>query len=65
MISRSVHPQEFGKIFAIMSSTESVVPMIGSAIYSEVYLATVEGKLPGAVYLMSAAILVVPLFMTM
>ena len=63
-ISRCVHPDELGKVFAVLSSTEALVPILASTIYSKVYLATVDTAVPGATYFMSAAITCVPLVLS-
>ena len=39
-ISRCVAPEELGKVFAMLASTESVVPIIASSVFTNLYNAT-------------------------
>ena len=39
-ISRCVSPEELGKVFAMLASTESVVPIIASSVFTNLYNAT-------------------------
>ena len=55
-LSRAVPPTDLGKVFAMLSSIESLVPIIASQLYSWVYLETINTSLPGATYFMSAGI---------
>ena len=48
-ITRCVEPHEVGKIFAMLGSVESVIPIIGTNVYTRLYNATreLEYPLPG------------------
>ena len=39
-ISRCVGPEELGKVFAMLASTESLVPIIASSVFTSLYNAT-------------------------
>ena len=65
IMSKCVTPEEIGKIFAILSSAESLVPIISSLIYSNVYLAFADTDYPGAPYFLSVGILSVNLILSM
>ena len=45
-ISRCVAPEELGKVFAMLASTESVVPIIGSSVFTNLYNATSNLQYP-------------------
>ena len=53
-MSKCVQADELGKVFAILASAESLVPILASSIYSELYLATKDTDVPGAPYFLSA-----------
>ena len=65
MMSKCVAPEELGKVFAILASSESLVPIIASTLYSEVYLATQDSSLPGAPYLLSSGFSALVVIMSM
>lgn len=54
MTSKVVSIEERGKIFAILAVADSAVPLVSSAIYSQVYIATLESY-PAAIYWVTVA----------
>jgi len=61
-ISKLVPRDEQGKVFSVMGSFEATVPFLASLLYSQVYNAT-EATYPEAVFLMSAAIFIIPMIL--
>ena len=57
-ISRCVSPEELGKVFAMLASTESVVPIIASNVFTNLYNATSDLLYPwqATFYFVEAAI---------
>ncbi|CAK1553440.1 unnamed protein product [Leptosia nina] len=53
-VSKTVAPDEFGKVNSIFALTENLMPLIYIPLYTKVYTATME-VLPGAVFLMGSA----------
>jgi len=49
-----------GRLFAVLSSCETIVPIFSSVTYTQLYKAT-EVSFTSAVYLLSASILAVPM----
>ena len=45
-ISRCVPPEELGKVFAMLASTESLVPIIASNVFTNLYNATSDLQYP-------------------
>ncbi|XP_059091356.1 proton-coupled folate transporter-like [Tigriopus californicus] len=64
VISKCVTQEELGKIFAMLSSCEAIVPILGSLLYSNVYLLTAESNYPGTIFLTSAGFLMINLLFT-
>lgn len=65
MMSRCVTPGDLGKVFAILGSTEALVPIIAANIYNPLYQATKDSAVPGAAFLFSASFLLIPLGLTL
>jgi len=65
-ISHCVEPHELGKIFGMLASIESLIPIIGTIIYSRIYNATRElpYPLPGSCYFVSCGFIGIGLFLT-
>merc|ERR1719402_1077366 len=63
LISKCVEPDELGKIFALVSSVESVVPIAIEQVYASLWTVTSDLGDPwvGACYLLSAVIVTLPL----
>ncbi|XP_059061433.1 lysosomal proton-coupled steroid conjugate and bile acid symporter SLC46A3-like [Achroia grisella] len=55
IISKTVAPNELGKVNSVFGLTENIMPLVYVPLYTKVYTATME-VLPGAVFLMSAAL---------
>ena len=57
-ISRCVSPEELGKVFAMLASTESLVPIIASSLFTNLYNQTSDLGYPGQAtfYFVEAAI---------
>ena len=62
-MSKCVEPNELGKVFAVLASSESLGSILASTIYSELYLATKDSDVPGAPYFLSAGFNLVVLLM--
>lgn len=52
IISKSVPEGELGKVFSMLASWESLIPLLSNPLYTLVYNATIE-DFPGTVYFMS------------
>jgi len=65
-ISHCVEPHELGKIFAMLASIESLIPIIGTNMYTNIYKATRElaYPLPGTCYFVSCVFIGVGLVLT-
>lgn len=59
IIFKTVSSDETGKVNALLSSLDSLTPLVATPIYSFVYAATFE-YMPGAFFLLSAAVTVPP-----
>ncbi|XP_042208942.1 solute carrier family 46 member 3-like isoform X2 [Homarus americanus] len=57
-ISKSVPQRELGKVFSILASWESILPLLSHPLYTLVYNATVR-SFPGTMYFMTAIFLTV------
>ncbi|XP_052751736.1 solute carrier family 46 member 3-like isoform X2 [Galleria mellonella] len=55
IISKTVAPNELGKVNSVFGLTENIMPLVYVPLYTKVYTSTME-VLPGAVFLMSAAL---------
>lgn len=53
LISKQVPDEEQGKVFSMLASWESILPLISSPMYTLVYNASIT-SFPGACYFMSA-----------
>ncbi|XP_045598775.1 lysosomal proton-coupled steroid conjugate and bile acid symporter SLC46A3 isoform X2 [Procambarus clarkii] len=54
IISKAVPPGEIGKIFSMLASWESILPLLSNPLYTVVYNATIK-DFPGAMYFLSAS----------
>ena len=65
-ITRCILPAETGKVFAMLASTESFVPILSSFIFTNVYTSTIDMDYPwqGAFYLVAAGFTLVGLIAT-
>lgn len=59
IIFKTVSSTETGKINALLSSLDSLTPLLATPVYTFVYSATFE-SMPGALFLLSAAFAVPP-----
>src|SRR5699024_9004543 len=59
-LSKIIGPSEVGKIFALISMVESVIPFFGSFVFTRIFSATVSSY-PGTVYQSCAAFTLVTL----
>jgi len=60
MLSKLVPPYELGKVYSLLASLEASVPLFATPLFTYVYNSTIE-SLPGAVFLVLAAIFAVSL----
>ncbi|CAG0882326.1 unnamed protein product [Darwinula stevensoni] len=51
-----------GKIYSVLASCEAAIPLFATAIYTQLYVATVA-TIPGASYFLCAAIIILPIIM--
>merc|ERR1719317_145981 len=65
-LSHCVEPHELGKVFAMLASVESLIPIIGTNMYTNIYKATRElaYPLPGTCYFVSCVFIGVGLVLT-
>ena len=65
-ITRCILPAETGKVFAMLASTESFVPILSSFIFTNVYTSTIDMEYPwkGTFYLVAACFTLVGLVAT-
>lgn len=59
-LSKMVAKDELGKVFSLMAMCESVIPVLGTVIWSQVYNKSLEFY-PGLTYLICAILLIIPL----
>ena len=66
-ISRCVAPEELGKVFAMLASTESLVPIIASSVFTNLYNATSDLEYPwqATFYFVEAATVFVGVILTL
>ncbi len=55
-VSKLIPSNEVGKVFSVLSTLEATMPFFGSLVYSNIFAATLA-TYPGAIFLMSAAIM--------
>ncbi len=55
-LSKMVQPTEFGKIFTLVGTTQSIAGMVTSSGYQAIYAATVSYN-PGAIYFVVGGVL--------
>ncbi|KAG8197166.1 hypothetical protein JTE90_011326 [Oedothorax gibbosus] len=58
-ISKVTSKDDLGKVFAFLSSTESLFPIVATAVVSQIFNATLDFY-PGLIFFLIAALLVVP-----
>ena len=58
MISKTVNPNEVGKIFSIVGALQAIIPLIASPVFGNIYRSTVE-TLPQAYLIVLACLLFV------
>eukprot|EP00090_Calanus_glacialis_P013647 TRINITY_DN22303_c0_g1_i1.p1 TRINITY_DN22303_c0_g1~~TRINITY_DN22303_c0_g1_i1.p1 ORF type:complete len:512 (+),score=57.94 TRINITY_DN22303_c0_g1_i1:1-1536(+) len=65
-ITHCVEPHELGKIFAMLASVESLIPIIGTNMYTRIYNATRElaYPFPGSCYFASCGFIALGLILT-
>jgi len=63
-VSKLVPREEQGKVFSLLGTVETIIPLIASVLYTEVYNATVN-TVSGTVFFMSAGILLIPLVLVL
>ena len=65
-LSHCVEPHELGKVFAMLASVESAVPIIGTQIYTSLYSATklLEYPGPGACYFATCGFILLGMLFT-
>jgi len=56
MLSCCVAPDELGKIYALLSAFDNLLPLGITEAYSLIFEATIESKVPGTIFFISAAI---------
>lgn len=61
-LSKIVEHHEVGKVFSFLSSFESLLPIIGDVLFTQIFNLSI-GFLPGLVYLTAAALSVFPLIL--
>lgn len=54
-LSRLVEPEELGKIYALGQTMESLMPFVGSLLFSNIFALTIS-SFPGTIYHFSAGI---------
>ena len=66
-LSHCVEPHELGKVFAMLASVESAVPIIGTQIYTSLYSATklLEYPGPGSCYFATCGFILLGMLLTM
>ncbi|XP_067122742.1 probable peptidoglycan muropeptide transporter SLC46 [Centruroides vittatus] len=59
-LSKIVSEEELGKIFAFLSSCESLVPVAGNLIFTQIFNASIH-VFPGMAYVIAGAIIILPI----
>lgn len=59
MLSQIVSREEQGKLYSVVGACEAAMPVLGIVLYTKVYNAT-STSFPGAVFLMSAIVFIIP-----
>ncbi|XP_035702722.1 solute carrier family 46 member 3 [Folsomia candida] len=60
MVSKVVGVEEYGRTFTVFGLISALVPLAADPAYAFLYKATVSSSLPGAVFLLSAALTIPP-----
>lgn len=61
MLSKIVPSEDLGKINSCIASMESILPLVASALYTSVYTSYLN-VLPGSFFLISAVLMIPPIF---
>ncbi|XP_054156950.1 thymic stromal cotransporter homolog, partial [Oppia nitens] len=58
--SKIVEPDELGKVSSLMGAVDSIVPLIGSAIFTAIFKSTMD-TMPGMSFLITSSLFIIPL----
>lgn len=64
MLSKIVPSEDLGKINSCIGSMESILPLIGSAVYTSVYTSFLD-VMPGSFFLISAGLMIPPILINL